>query len=208
MNTYASLTHPSPGTSGTLPAQPAFPGFDQRTHRARSKHAFTRPRAGKEGEAAMIALYANPILTIVCISDDAPAPYSLEAASQLTGVHPEMLRYYCRIGLLGARREETAGNPTFDNALLDEIGRIEHYRRNLGVNRRALPLICQLWRECERQQIDLFFLRGPRPRYGDARRAHSADAVHPVRVTPHGSGPAREGRVSGWLSAFRSRLHA
>jgi len=48
--------------------------------------------------------------------------------------------------------------PTFDNDAVEEISRIEHYRRYLGVHRRALPLICQLRRECDRMRIKLAFL--------------------------------------------------
>jgi DNA-binding transcriptional MerR regulator len=79
-------------------------------------------------------------------------------AAHLTGVHPEMISYYCRLGLLDDRPDPVTTRPTFDNDALVEISRIEHYRRYLGVHRRALPLICQLRRECERMRIKLAFL--------------------------------------------------
>ncbi len=207
MNTH-ELNYPSPYAQGTSPTQPAFLGSPTRTSRARTVLPNPPPRAAAARFPTAAALYSNPILTLVCADSALPAPHSLGSAAYLTGVHPEMLRYYCRIGLLGPHREETAGDPTFDDDALDEIGRIEHYRRNLGVNRRALPLICQLWRECERQQIDLYFLRSPRPHYGDGRRSQATEEVHAVRVTPHGPRPLRGGKVSGWVSALRNRLHA
>jgi len=45
----------------------------------------------------------------------------------------------------------------FEEGALEEIRRIEHYRRHLGVVRRALPLVCEPRREADRQNIDLLF---------------------------------------------------
>ena len=101
------------------------------------------------------------MLALVCVPADAPALFSLDAAADLTGVHPEMLRYYCRLGLLGEDRATRANAPTFDEEALREVRRIEHYRRHLAVSRRALPLICELRREAERQDIEIHFLRDP-----------------------------------------------
>jgi len=89
------------------------------------------------------------------------AGFSLIDAARITGVHPEMILYYWRLGLLDAQRDLRAGMLTFDRGALEEIRHIEHYRRHLGVNRRALPLVCQLRRKCESLQIELFFLRSP-----------------------------------------------
>ena len=122
---------------------------------------------GKHRAASRIAImtnfifYANPILTLSRAPWDEPVRFSLEAAADLTGVHPEMLRYYCRVGLLDARHDGLNGQPSFDENALAEVRRIEHYRRHLGISRRALPLICELRREGERLQIDLQFLGEP-----------------------------------------------
>ncbi len=105
--------------------------------------------------------YDNPTLTLVCVPSGAPILYSLEAAAHQTGVHPEMLRYYCRLGLFGEARAQPGDELIFDDDALYELRRFEYYRRNLGVNRRALPLLCELWREVERLQAELRFLRGP-----------------------------------------------
>ena len=105
--------------------------------------------------------YTSPTLTLVCVPSGAPVLFSLDAASRLTGVHAEMLRYYCRLGLLDSHCGAWDGPLLFDENALCEVRRIEHYRRHLGASRRALPLICQLWRESERLQIKLHFLRGP-----------------------------------------------
>ena len=103
-------------------------------------------------------LYESPELALVCVPFGQAAHYSLDAAARITGVHPEMLRYYCRLGLLNAHMDGMESLPTFDVDAVREIGRIERFRRTLGVSRRALPLICQLRRECERMQVKLGFL--------------------------------------------------
>ena len=103
--------------------------------------------------------YHNPTLTLVCLPSGSPAIYSLDTAAHLTGVQADTLRYYCRLGLLGAQR--AAGEPSFDDNALYEVRRIEHHRRHLGVNWRTLPLLCELWREVDRLQAELRFHRGP-----------------------------------------------
>jgi hypothetical protein len=105
-------------------------------------------------------LYTNPEMTVVCLPAHTPARYSLATAADLTGVHPELLRHYCQLGLLGEARAETEGEPTFDDDALYEVRRIEHHRHYHGVSLRALPLLCDLWREVERLQAELRFRRG------------------------------------------------
>jgi DNA-binding transcriptional MerR regulator len=86
--------------------------------------------------------------------------YSLEEAAELSGVHPDMVRYYVRLGILGEGSLRPGVEPIFDDDALYELRRIEHYRRNYGVNRRSLRLVCNLWREVERLEAELRFLRG------------------------------------------------
>ena len=129
----------------------------------------TRPRENADrspglppaAASANFTFHVNPTLTLVCLPPDASAVFPLDLAADLTGVHPEMLRYYCRLGLLGADRTDLAHEPTFDEEALLEVRRIEHYRRHLAVSRRALPLICELRLAAERQQIEIHFLRLP-----------------------------------------------
>jgi len=114
-----------------------------------------------ETVATQFTFYVNPTRALVCVPAETPALFSFGVAADLTGVHPEMLRYYCRLGLLGADRAEMEREATFDEEAIHEVRRIEHYRRHLAVNRRALPLICELRREAERQHIEIHFLRSP-----------------------------------------------
>lgn len=86
--------------------------------------------------------------------------YSEQEASALTGVRPDLLRYYCRIGLLG-RERALEKNPIFDDTAVYEIRRVEGLRAEFGINRRALPLFCDLLRRVERLQNEIRYLRGP-----------------------------------------------
>lgn len=108
--------------------------------------------------ASGFVFYSSPHLTLICLPDRAAAALSLLSAAERAGVHPDLLLYYCRLGLLGADRARRGARATFDEAALEEVSRIEHYRRHLGVQRRALPLVCALWREGERRHIGLRFL--------------------------------------------------
>lgn len=98
-------------------------------------------------------------VTVVQITTREQAAYSLEEAAQLTGVHSDLLRKYCDLGLLGEARAANTDEPTFDEDALYEVRRIEHYHRHLGVNLHALPVVCDLVREVERLRAELRFLR-------------------------------------------------
>ncbi len=156
----AAARTPAPRQSAHRRAIPP-PALLRKTGPALPRKAAAKPAGAAIGPVPNFTFYANPILAIVCQPARAPALFSLELAADLTGVHPEMLRYYCRRGLLGAER---AANPRcllFDAEALREVRRIEHYRRNLTISRRALPLICELRRQAERQHIEIHFLRSP-----------------------------------------------
>jgi DNA-binding transcriptional MerR regulator len=108
-----------------------------------------------------LILYAPTTQTLVCLPAEATEGYSLQAVAQLTGVHTDLLSYYCYLGLIDAVCDDPVRGLIFERSALGEIRRIEHYRRDLGVQRKALPLICELWREGERLHIELNFLRAP-----------------------------------------------
>jgi DNA-binding transcriptional MerR regulator len=100
-------------------------------------------------------------LLIISAAERGPATYSLEDAARLSNVHPELLRYYCRLGLLGEGRAQPGVEPVFDDDALCELRRFEHYRRHHRVDRQTLRLICSLQREVERLRAELRFRRGP-----------------------------------------------
>ena len=163
---------------GTQLKSPARKGLTRQTPRARKtaiaapahksgQPAPVKPEPGnrprsKEAGTANFTFYANPTLALVCVPADAPVLFSIDDAAYLTGVHADMLRYYSRSGLIESARGVVGPDLAFDENALCEIRRIEHYRRNLGVGRLALPLVCELQREGERRHIELHFLRYPK----------------------------------------------
>ena len=100
-------------------------------------------------------------LTLVLVREAIrPAIYSLEAAAKLADIHPEMLRYYCGLGILGEGFARPGVELIFDDDAVYELRRFEHYRRHHGVNRKTLRLLCDLWRDVERLRSEVRFLRG------------------------------------------------
>ncbi len=102
---------------------------------------------------------ADYSITLVRAIEASPMSYSLEAAARLAGVHPEMLRYYCRLGILGEARARPGTALIFDDDALYELRRFEDYRRHHKVDRKTVRLICGLSREVERLQAEVRFLR-------------------------------------------------
>ena len=105
--------------------------------------------------------YASPSRALICLPAGTPVRYSVETAADLAGLSPDIVRYYCQTGLLGAAFVASDVEPTFDADALFALRRIEHYRRHHGVNRQALPLLCALERDVERLEKEVRFLRGP-----------------------------------------------
>ncbi len=103
------------------------------------------------------------VYSLILLSRTAPAAasYPVEEAARLAGLHPEMLRYYCRLGLCGESRVRPGADLAFDDDALFELRRFEDYRRHHAVDRQTLRLICGLKREVERLRAEVRFLRGP-----------------------------------------------
>jgi DNA-binding transcriptional MerR regulator len=108
-------------------------------------------------KSAVVERYS---LMIVRVAETGPATYSLDFAARLAGVHPEILRYYCRLGLFGERRAQPGAELVFDDGALLELRRFERYRLHHRVDRKTLRLICSLKREVERLQAELRFRSG------------------------------------------------
>ena len=140
----------------------AAPGFNRLTAaKAQHKHNAIASLDRKERHASDWITYTSPVLTLICLPPGPKPRRSLASLSACTGVHPDLLKYYCRIGLLDGHSVPSGDAQMFDDEAVDEVRRIEHYRRDLGVTRDGLPLVCQLWHQSQRQQIELFFLRCP-----------------------------------------------
>ena len=98
-------------------------------------------------------------LTLLCVTETGPSTYTLETAAGLAGIHPEMLRYYCRFGLFGGVGVTPDAELIFDDDAIYQLRRFEHYRRNNRVSRKTLRLIFSLWRDIELLQTELRYLR-------------------------------------------------
>ena len=96
----------------------------------------------------------NLSLLVVRFSPPYPAGRSTEEVSTLTGLHPDLLRHYCRIGLLGESLARRDREPVFDDDALYELRRFEHYRSRRGMGRGTARLVCDLWRELARLRME------------------------------------------------------
>jgi len=106
-----------------------------------------------------IVLADKNLLTLVCVTETGPTTYTLETTADLAGIHPEMLRHYCRLGLFGDVQARPEADLIFDDDDIYQLRRFEHYRRNTPVSRKTLRLIFSLWRDIELLQTELRYLR-------------------------------------------------
>ena len=150
----------SPSVSRSRKAPHDAPVSAPAAHGAKKPASRTGARTGM-ATVTDFTFYTNPTLTLICLPPRPRALFSLDDAARLTGVHPDLLRYYNQVGLVETQRTAASAELSFDEDALQEVRRIEHYRRHLGVGRRALPLICELQRESERLHIELRFLQAP-----------------------------------------------
>lgn len=105
------------------------------------------------------SLPENYSLTLVGVNVVNRTTYSLATAAHLAGVHPEMLRYYCQLGLFGEAPTRKGDELVFDDDALYELRRFEQYRQKHQIKRSTLRLICRLWQQVERLETELRFLR-------------------------------------------------
>lgn len=104
---------------------------------------------------------ASSQFSLVVVGDvgRAMSVYSLAEAARLVDLHPDRVRYYCRLGLFGPALESAETELVFDDDRLYELRRFEHFRQHHGVNQKTLRLLCALWREVEHLRTELRFLR-------------------------------------------------
>ena len=107
-------------------------------------------------DAEAISSYAVMVIGL----GGAATTYSLEEAAHIAQVHPDRLRYYCRLGLFGPDTATSDREPVFNDDRLYEVRRFEHYRQSHGANAKTLRLLCALWSEVEHLKAELRFHRG------------------------------------------------
>jgi DNA-binding transcriptional MerR regulator len=75
--------------------------------------------------------------------------YSVETAAQLTGIRPELIRYYCERRLISPVAEREPGNFIFDAPALCAMRRITVLRHEHGLDFATAQIVADLL-----QQID------------------------------------------------------
>jgi MerR family transcriptional regulator/heat shock protein HspR len=112
--------------------------------------------------------------------------YMISVVSELLGIHPQTLRLYEREGLVCPRR--TKGNTRlYSERDVEEVRRILHLTRDLGVNLAGVEVILEMRRKMEKMQAEMDekveFLRREMKKEYERHRAKSAL----VKVVAHRS---------------------
>ena len=80
--------------------------------------------------------------------------YMISVVSELLGVHPQTLRLYEREGFVRPRR--TAGNTRlYSERDVEQVRRILHLTRDLGVNLAGVEVVLEMRRKMEKMQSEL-----------------------------------------------------
>jgi MerR family transcriptional regulator, heat shock protein HspR len=136
------------------------------------------------------------------LSDDLPV-YVISVAAQLSGMHPQTLRAYDRLGLVSPGRSQGRGRRYSMRDIL-ALREIQRLSQEEGVNLSGIKLILDQLRELEQARrlvaelhaelaqlrVELESTRAVAARLAELRRAGSD--------TPPGLVPVRSARVAVW----------
>jgi MerR family transcriptional regulator/heat shock protein HspR len=135
--------------------------------------------------------------------DDSPV-YVISVAAELSGLHPQTLRTYDRIGLVSPGRTSGRGRrySMRDIVLLREIQRLS---QDEGINLAGIRQILDLQREAEALRTEVLRLRGLVEEMGNELESTRAVAARLARLknTPESPGgaelvPIRQTSVVVW----------
>jgi len=85
--------------------------------------------------------------------------YSLEAASQATGISRRSILIYCKSGLVTPNVDEEYGAMTFDEQAIYNLRKIEQLRSAHGVNMAGIKMIFELMQQVRELQNEMRWLR-------------------------------------------------
>ena len=88
-----------------------------------------------------------------------PAVYTLDELAELGEIRPEMLRYYCRLGIFGEARVKPDSDLEFHDDDLYLLRRVELFRKEHSVKPRTLRVIVELWNEIGLLRAERRFLK-------------------------------------------------
>src|SRR6201981_25044 len=106
------------------------------------------------------------------MSDDLPV-YVISVAAQLSGMHPQTLRAYDRLGLVSPGRSQGRGRRYSMRDIL-ALREIQRLSQEEGVNLSGIKLILDLERELEQARL----MAAGLPAVGSVLR-HGAECTHP-----------------------------
>ena len=116
--------------------------------------------------------------------------YMISVVSELLDVHPQTLRLYEREGFIRPRR--TRGNTRlYSERDVEEVRRVLHLTRDLGVNLAGVEVVLEMRRKMEKLQAEveekIEFLRQEMKREFERRQSRNAlvkmESGRPVRRT-------------------------
>jgi MerR family transcriptional regulator, heat shock protein HspR len=84
--------------------------------------------------------------------------YMIGIAAQLTGLHPQTVRLYERLGLVAPRRVSNK-NRLYSEADIDRLRQIRRFTQEMGVNLAGVEIILDLLQKMERMQDELDSMR-------------------------------------------------
>ena len=114
--------------------------------------------------------------------------YMISVVSELLDVHPQTLRLYEREGFIRPRR--TRGNTRlYSERDVEEVRRVLHLTRDLGVNLAGVEVVLEMRRKMEKLQVEveekIEFLRQEMKREFERRQSRNAlvkmESGRPVR---------------------------
>ncbi|MDT0164096.1 helix-turn-helix transcriptional regulator [Actinotalea sp. AC32] len=118
--------------------------------------------------------------------EDAPV-FTISAAAELAGMHPQTLRQYDRLGLVSPQRTRGRGR-RYSLRDIARLGEVQRLSQDEGINLQGIKRILALENEVERlrQQVDLL-----RAVAEPGRRVFTAGPQGDVVAVPRGHRPAR-----------------
>lgn len=108
------------------------------------------PRKGKKALEGS----SEPVAGRTSGADRDTPLFMISVISELLGVHPQTLRLYEREGFVRPRRTR-GGTRLYSERDLEEIRRILHLTRDLGMNLAGVEVVLEMRRKMERMQAEL-----------------------------------------------------
>ena len=92
------------------------------------------------------------------IRDPEEPVYMISIAAQLTGLHPQTVRFYEKQGLVAPRRVNNK-NRMYSEADIERLQQIRRFTHDLGVNLAGVEVILDLLQRMDRMQHEMEALK-------------------------------------------------